>query len=291
MTVCVVITTSQKTQTNHKQLNRSNIMTWQLDKNKANKVGQSDFIRGNTCTTLKIISAAWLSTPNKQGDANNLSLDLLVQNENKNTTHINLMYGNTLGERWSNENMIHAIMNACNIPQLTIAQGQHSVFDFDSRAEQPIQANIAPELAGKFIGVYLCENWYVKDGQVKQGGVELFNVFDYKTQQFAWQKNAQIPATDEEAQKAFEAMLAKSEKNHAKACESIGINPNAHRQGLSNETTDGMPNKFLNNGNVQATTYQRTPVQPNQQQGFNQQGQASQNITPKLEASDDDIPF
>ena len=62
---------------------------WNLDKAKANKAGQSDFIKGNSQLTLKIISAGWKAMDSKtKAGVQNWYLSLYVMNESKNTAHI-----------------------------------------------------------------------------------------------------------------------------------------------------------------------------------------------------------
>ena len=128
---------------------------WNLDKAKANKAGQSERIEGNSQITLKIISAAWVVRDAKNGSGQNYSLDLHVMNENKNKAHINIVYGNSLGERWSGENLINAIMTACNVPSLSQVQGNHEVYNFETKQDEIIQTLIAPELANKYFGAFL----------------------------------------------------------------------------------------------------------------------------------------
>ena len=224
---------------------------WNLDKAKANKAGQSERIEGNSQITLKIISAAWVVRDAKNGSGQNYSLDLHVMNENKNKAHINIVYGNSLGERWSGENLINAIMTACNVPSLSQVQGNHEVYNFETKQDEIIQTLIAPELANKYFGAFLTENWYVKDGQPTKYGVNLFNVYDFQTNQLARQKNAGQPADLTALSAAYEDMLKASEKAKKKAYEkagiAIGVDPS--------EMTNNSP--FMGG---HSTTYNRNPL-------------------------------
>lgn len=223
---------------------------WNLDKAKANKAGQSDFIQGNSQLTLKIISAGWIVKPNNTG-GQNYALDLYVMNESKSTAHLTLWYGNSAGERWGGENIVNALMTVCNVPSLSQVQGNHWQYNFDERKDLQVPMMIAPELANKAFGAFLSENWYVKDGQPKQAGTNLFNVYDYQTNQLAWQKNAGQPSDQTALTKVYEAMLKASEKAKNKAYEqagiAIGVDPS--------EITNNSP---FTSG--ESTTYNRNPL-------------------------------
>lgn len=246
---------------------------WNLDKAKANKAGQSDFIQGNSQLTLKIISAGWIAKPNNTG-GQNYALDLYVMNESKSTAHLTLWYGNSTGERWGGENIINALMTVCNVPSLSQVQGNHWQYNFDERKDLQVPMMIAPELANKAFGAFLTENWYVKDGQPKQAGTNLFNVYDYQTNQLAWQKNAGQPSDQTALTKVYEAMLKASEKAKNKAYEqagiAIGVDPSELASGA---------NPFMGG---QSTTYNRNPLPNNVMTG---------QAVPKAGAIDDDVPF
>ena len=247
---------------------------WNLDKAKANKAGQSDFIKGNSQLTLKIISAGWKAMDSKtKAGVQNWYLSLYVMNESKNTAHIDILYGNSLGERWSGENLINALMTVCNVPSLSQVQGNHWQYNFDERKDLQVPMMIAPELANKAFGAFLTENWYAKDGQPKQAGTNLFNVYDYQTNQLAWQKNAGQPSDQTALTKVYEAMLEASEKAKNKAYEqagiAIGVDPS--------EMTNNSP--FMGG---ESTTYNRNPL-PNDVMAGRE--------APKAGAIDDDVPF
>lgn len=227
-----------------------------LDRQKANKAGQSDYIVGNTNPVLTIHSACWKALDRKDG-GQNFALSLFVSNDNKNTTHLNIFYANSLGEVWSGENLIHAIMLCCNVPSLSQATGRHWERDFQSQTDVEVQATIAPELTGKKLGVFLTEGWYndKNTGEPKKGSVELFNVYDAQTGQLAWQKNQNLPANAEDTQKVFDAMLVASEKSKNKAYSKAGVMPNTTQNSYTTPPHDYPQGQMQQNYAPQPTVY------------------------------------
>lgn len=262
-------------------------ISWSLDKAKAAKVGQTQFITGNTAEIYQIQSAAWKSNRKDDG-SETYYLSLHIMNQERSTAHVDIYYGNNNGERWSGENLIHAMMLCANVPALTQVQGQYQEYDFDTKKDETRSGFVAPELAGKTVGMFLADNYYFNSskGEVKKGGLNLFNVFDSQTKQLPSEKANNQPANPEEFGKVMEAMLKSSEKSLDKAngqAATAGAIGGQFAQG----GTAGMQqqNQAQQQGSV---TYQRQAAPQQQPQSFNNQMSAPAS-TPG--PSDDDIPF
>ena len=63
---------------------------WQLDKSKAAKVGQSNYITGDTSDVYKIISAAWKTNNRMNPAVHNLTVHIM--NADKSTAMIEIPY-------------------------------------------------------------------------------------------------------------------------------------------------------------------------------------------------------
>ncbi|WP_201544170.1 hypothetical protein [Psychrobacter sp. H7-1] len=258
---------------------------WALDKSKAAKVGQSAYISGNTAEIYQIQSAAWKANA-KQDGSETYYLSLHIINSERSSAHIDIYYGNSAGEHWSGENLIHAMMLCANVPAISQAQGQYQEYDFDVKKDVTRTGFIAPELAGKKVGMFLAENYYFNSnqGEVKKGGLNLFNVFDAKTRQLPIEKANNQPANPDEFNRVLEATIKSSEKSLEKANSQAGTSNSMNNQFVQN-TQQPLPQQ----GPV---TYKRQVApqqaqQPTQQQGFNNQMTAAATPGP----SDDDIPF
>lgn len=251
---------------------------WVLDKAKAASVGESNYIRGNTYDVYQINSAAWLSNQKPDGSAT-YYLSLNIMNRHKSSTNIDIYYGNSLGERWSGEQLIHAIMLSANVSELSQAQGPYIAFDYDDKKDKTLQGLVAPELAGKKVGMFLSENWYVKQstGEVKRGGLNLFNVYDANTMQLPKEKANNQPADKDLFGQVAEAMFKASTKSLEDA--------NA-KAGVSNTVNQQLGQGFQQQPeNQPQTTYKRNP----EPQQFNNQMTA--NMPTAGGPADDDIPF
>lgn len=250
---------------------------WQLDKSKAAKVGQSSYINGNTSDVFKILSAAW-KTNDKDNGFSTYYLSLHIMNSEKSTAHIDIYYANSNNERYSGENIINALMLCSNTPSLSQVQGSYKEYDFDQSRDVMVTGLVAPELAGKKVGMFLADNHYFNKnkGEVKRGGLNLFNVFDADTRQLPIEKANNMPANPEAFSQVEQAMLKSSMNSLEKA------------QKAEIEAMGGAHNGFNNQiqSAPQSTTYQRNPAPQAQQQ--NQFGQAP---TMGEDPDDQDIPF
>lgn len=251
---------------------------WQLDKTKAAKVGQLAYINGNSAEIYQIVSAAWKTGTNSQTRVDNYFMSLHIMNADKSTAHVDVYYANSDGERWSGENIINAIMLCANVPSLSQAQGSFMQYDFDQKKDVQVNGMVAHELVGKKVGLFLAENYYFnqKSGEVKRGGLNVFNVFDAQTRQLPNEKSNNTPATQESFEAVMQAMMKSSAKSLDDANKKAGINPMQQNQfgGQSSGTQQG------------GVTYQRgAPAQQNQPQDTI----PSNNYPPLDDGSD--IPF
>lgn len=247
---------------------QNNQAFWQLDTSKAEKVGQSNFIQGNSAELYKILSAAWVTNTNASPAIYQLKLH--VMNANKSTAHIEIAYGTESGDRWSGENIINALMLCANVSSLTQSQGQYYVFDFDSKKDLVNNGLVAPELAGKKVGLFLADNYYVskQTGEVKRGGLNIYNVYDADTKQLPKEKARNQPANPETFDEMFAATLESSAYSEKKAKEKAGM--------VETNAPTGFNNQMANGGAPanQGVTYAKTAAPVNQP-----------------DVSDDDIPF
>lgn len=258
---------------------------WALDKSKAAKVGQLSYISGNTAEIYQIQSAAW-KTNAKQDGSETYYLSLHIINSERSSAHIDIYYGNSAGEHWSGENLIHAMMLCANVPAISQAQGQYQEYDFDVRKDVTRTGFVAPELSGKKVGMFLAENYYFNSnqGEVKKGGLNLFNVFDAKTRQLPIEKANNQPANPDEFTRVLEATIKSSEKSLEKANSQAGIatTHNQFTQNAPQPVTQQNPATYK-----RQAAPQQIQQQPVQQQSFNNQMTAAATPGP----SDDDIPF
>lgn len=247
---------------------------WQLDKAKAAKVGQSAYINGNTAEIYQIISAAWKSRSNNETRIDSYFMSLHIMNIDKSTAHVDVYYGNSAGDTWSGENIINAVMLCANVPSLSQAQGQYLEYNFDEKKDVQVGGLVAPELAGKKVGLFLADNHYfnANQGEVKRGGLNLFNVFDAQTRQLPHEKSNSTPANQESFAAVMEAMVKSSQKSLEDANKKAGISSAPQNQ--FNNQMSGQGGQ-QNNG----VSYQRgAPAQQNNTQ------------MPKG-PEDDDLPF
>lgn len=250
---------------------------WQLDKAKAAKVGQSSYINGNTAEIYQIISAAWKSKHNSETRVDAYFMSLHVMNVDKSTAHIDVYYGNSDGDRWSGENIINAVMLCANVPSLSQGQGRYHEYNFDEKKDIPVSGLVAHELAGKKVGLFLADNHYfnANQGEVKRGGLNLFNVFDAQTRQLPHEKASNTTASAESFSAVMEAMVKASQKSLEDANKKAGI-PNQPQTQFNNQ----MGNQGGSQNN--STTYQRgAPVQQNN----------NPTAMPSGPVDDMDIPF
>lgn len=251
---------------------------WQLDKAKAAKVGQSSYINGNTSEVYKILSAAW-KTNQKQNGSATYYMSLHIMNSDKSTAHVDVYYGNDAGERWSGENTINAIMLCANVPALSQSQGQYLEYNYDQSKDVTVSGLVAPELAGKKVGMFLADNYYFSEakGEVKRGGLNLFNVFDADSNQLPIEKANNTPASQESFAAVTAAMFKSSDKSQEKANSEAGI---------SSQPQTAFNNQMNNNPmQSNSVTYQRGPAATQ-----NNTGPIPSNNYPPLDG-DTDIPF
>ena len=255
---------------------------WQLDKSKAARVGQSSYINGNTNDVYQILSAAW-KTNQKQNGHDTYYMSLHIMNREKSTAHIDVYYGDASGERFSGENLINAVMLCGNVTGLSQVQGQFYEYSYDQKKDIQVTGLVAPELNGKKVGLFLADNYYFNQnqGEVKRGGLNLFNVFDADTKQLPNEKANNAPANPETFNAVIAAMIKSSEKSLEKANDAAGI---------SNQPQTGFNNQMNNQSAPQSNgvSYSRSaPVQQN-----NQNNTPANNQAPNGGGSlDDDIPF
>lgn len=261
------------------QSSQQNQAFWQLDKAKAAKVGQSSYINGNTSEVFKILSASW-NTNQKQNGPATYYMSLHIMNSEKATAHVDVYYGNEAGERWSGENTINAIMLCANVPALSQSQGSYQEYNFDQKKDVTVTGLVAPELAGKKVGMFLADNFYFNEnqGEVKRGGLNLFNVFDCDSRQLPIEKANNAPANAESFNAVVAAMIKSSQSSQDKANDKAGV---------SNQPQNGFNNQ-MNSNPVQSnsTSYQRGPATQSNQQQNNAPNQSKGN-----EPDDMDIPF
>lgn len=247
---------------------------WQLDKAKAAKVGQSSYISANTAEIYQIISAAWKSRSNSVTRVDSYFMSLHIINADKSTAHIDVYYGNSDGDRWSGENIINAVMLCANVPSLTQGQGQYAEYNHNERKDVQVGGLVAPELAGKKVGLFLADNHYFNEnqGEVKRGGLNLFNVFDAQTRQLPHEKSAATPANPDSFIAVMEAMVKFSQKSLDDANKKAGVSSVPQNQFSNQAASQPAQNNSVN--------YQRGT--PAQQQNPAMTGGG---------AVDDDIPF
>lgn len=257
---------------------------WQLDKSKAAKVGQSNYITGDTSDVYKIISAAWKTNTRMSPAVHNLTVHIM--NADKSTAMIEIPYADESGRSWSGENIINAMMLCANVPSLSQVQGSHQEYDFDQQKDVTVSGMVAPELAGKKVGMFLTDRYYFHKTkhEVKRGAPEAFNVFDADTRQLPHEKANNQPANPEAFNTVTEAMIKYSAKSKEKAENDAAMNGQP-QSGFNNQMTNqGAPQ---NNG----VTYQRgTPPQQGGQQSNNAPANnQAMNNAPIVD--DMDIPF
>lgn len=259
-------------------MSQQNQAFWQLDKVKAAKVGQSSYINGNTSEVYKILSAAWKANQKQNGPATYF-MSLHIMNSDKSTAHIDVYYGNEAGERWSGENTINAIMLCANVPALSQSQGSYMEYNYDQSKDVTVSGLVAPELTGKKVGMFLADNYYYSEakGEVKRGGLNLFNVFDADSKQLPIEKANNSPANAEAFNAVIAAMIKSSDKSQEKANNDAGI---------SNQPQTGFNNQMNSNPmQSNSVTYQRGPAATQ-----NNTGPISSNNYPPLDDGSD-IPF
>lgn len=220
-------------------MNQQSQAFWQLDKSKAAKVGQSAYINGNTAEIYQIVSAAWKSRSNNETRIDSYFMSLHIMNIDKSTAHIDVYYGNSAGDTWSGENIINAVMLCANVPSLSQAQGQYLEYNFDEKKDVQVGGLVAPELAGKKVGLFLADNHYfnANQGEVKRGGLNLFNVFDAQTRQLPHEKSSNTPANQESFAAVMEAMVKSSVKSLEDANKKAGI-PSAPQNQFNNQMSN-----------------------------------------------------
>lgn len=255
---------------------------WQLDKSKAAKVGQSNYITGDTSDVYKIISAAWKTNTRMSPAVHNLTVHIM--NADRSTAMIEIPYADESGKSWSGENIINAMMLCSNTPSLSQVQGSHQEYDFDQQKDVTVNGMVAPELAGKKVGIFLTDRYYFHKTklEVKRGAPEAFNVFDAETRQLPHEKANNQPPNPDAFNVVTEAMIKYSAKSKEKAENEAAMNGQS-QGGFNNQMTSQPPQ---NN----SVTYQRgAPAQS--QQGY-QNNQSTNN--PAMNGGgpiDDDIPF
>lgn len=253
---------------------------WQLDKSKAAKVGQSNYITGDTSDVYKILSAAW--TTNTRTNPAVYSLTLNIMNADKLTAIIDVPYGDESGRSWSGENIINAMMLCSNTPSLSQVQGQYQEYSHDQQKDVTVSGMVAPELAGKKVGMFLTDRYYFHKTklEVKRGAPELFNVFDPDSRQLPHEKANNQPANPDSFNIVTESMIKHSSKSKEKAESDAAMNGQP-QGGFNNQMTSQPPQ---NN----SVTYQRSaPVQQSNQNNVQNNNPAQNGGGP----IDDDIPF
>lgn len=255
---------------------------WQLDKSKAAKVGQSNYITGDTSDVYKILSAAWKTNTRMSPAVHTLTVHIM--NADKSTAMIEIPYADESGKSWSGENIINAMMLCSNTPSLSQVQGAHQEYDFDQQKDVTVNGIVAPELAGKKVGMFLTDRYYFHrtKHEVKRGAPELFNVFDPDSRQLPHEKANNQPANPEAFNTVTEAMIKYSAKSKEKA-ESEATMNGQPQGGFNNQMTSQPPQ---NN----SVTYQRGAPTQNQQ-GFQNNQINNKPISNGSGPVDDDIPF
>lgn len=258
---------------------------WQLDKSKAAKVGQSNYITGDTSDVYKIISAAWKTNTRMSPAVHNLTVHIM--NADKSTAMIEIPYADESGRSWSGENTINAMMLCANVPSLSQVQGSHQEYDFDQQKDVTVSGMVAPELAGKKVGMFLTDRYYFHKTkfEVKRGAPELFNVFDADTRQLPHEKANNQPANPEAFNTVTEAMIKYSAKSKEKAENDAAMNGQP-QNGFNNQMNGGNPMQS------NSVSYQRG-VATQSQQGYQNQNNAPAN-NPAMNGGgpvDEDIPF
>lgn len=255
---------------------------WQLDKAKAAKVGQSNYITGDTSDVYKIISAAWKVNNRMNPAVYNLTIHIM--NADKATAMIEIPYADESGRTWSGENIINAMMLCANVPSLSQAQGSYQEYDYDQQKDVTVNGMVAPELAGKKVGMFLTDRYYFHKTkhEVKRGAPELFNVFDADTRQLPHEKANNQPANPDAFNIVTEAMIKYSAKSKEKAENEVGISNQPQTQFNNQPNSQSAPQ---NN----SVTYQRGA--PAQQQNYQNSAPATNPVTNGGGPVDDDIPF
>lgn len=259
-------------------MNQQSQAFWQLDNSKAAKVGQSNYITGDTSDVYKILSAAWKTNTRMSPAVHTLTVHIM--NADKSTAMIEIPYADESGKSWSGENIINAMMLCSNTPSLSQVQGSHQEYDYDQQKDVTVNGIVAPELAGKKVGMFLTDRYYFHrtKHEVKRGAPELFNVFDAETRQLPYEKANNQPANPEAFNTVTEAMIKYSAKSKEKAEGEAGMNNNP-QTGYNNQMTS----QPMQNNSV---TYQRgAPPQQNSMPASNQVS----NKAPMVD--DTDIPF
>lgn len=248
---------------------------WVLDKSKASRAGQSSYITGNTQDVFKILSAAW-KTNSREDGVDTYYLSLHIMNRDRSTAHVDIYYGNNKGERWSGDNLIHAIMLCANTQVLSQVQGQYQQYDFDQSKDVVVTGLVAPELTNKNIGMFLADNHYYnqKTDEVKRGGLNLFNVYDADTKQLPFEKSSGAQANPQEFEKVIEAMHKSSAKSLDEANKKAGLSQQPKTQ-FNNQMSQSVHG---------GTTYQRSP-------GANASAPTGNTVYSNDTPVDDDIPF
>lgn len=252
---------------------------WQLDKAKAAKVGQSSYITGDTSDVYKIISAAWKTNNRMSPAVHNLTLHIM--NADKSTAMIEIPYADESGKSWSGENIINAMMLCSNTPSLSQVQGQHQEYNYDQQKDVTVSGMIAPELAGKKVGMFLTDRYYFHKTkyEVKRGAPEAFNVFDADTRQLPHEKANNQPANLDNFNVVTEAMIKYSAKSKEKAESEAAMNGQPPQQQFNNQ----MSNQKSQQGD--SFSYTRgAPVQQNNAPANNSAPNGGGPV-------DDDIPF
>lgn len=259
---------------------------WQLDKSKAAKVGQSNYITGDTSDVYKILSAAWKTNTRMSPAVHNLTVHIM--NADKSTAMIEIPYADESGRSWSGENIINAMMLCSNTPLLSQVQGQYQEYNHDQQKDVTVSGMVAPELAGKKVGIFLTDRYYFHKTkyEVKRGAPEAFNVFDADTRQLPHEKANNQPANPDNFNVVTEAMIKYSAKSKEKAESDAAMNgqpPQHFNNQMSNQ------NAQQNN----SVSYQRgAPAQQNNQgHQNNAPANIQQQSTMPPGPTDDDIPF
>ena len=259
---------------------------WQLDKSKAAKVGQSNYITGDTSDVYKIVSAAWKTNNRMSPAVHNLTVHIM--NADKSTAMIEIPYADESGRSWSGENIINAMMLCSNTPSLSQVQGQYQEYNHDQQKDVTVSGMVAPELAGKKVGMFLNDRYYFHKTkyEVKRGAPEAFNVFDADTRQLPHEKSNSTPANQESFAAVMEAMVKSSIKSLEDANKKAGISSAPQNQFNNQMSNQGAPQ---NNG----VTYQRGAPAQQGNQGYPNNGQMPANNSAQNGGGpvDDDIPF
>ncbi|WP_105245384.1 hypothetical protein [Psychrobacter sp. Marseille-P5312] len=266
-------------------MNQQSQSVWQLDKSKAAKVGQSNYITGDTSDVYKIISAAWKTNTRMSPAVHNLTVHIM--NADKSTTMIEIPYADESGRSWSGENIINAMMLCTNTPSLSQVQGSYQEYNYDEQKDVTVSGMVAPELAGKKVGMFLTDRYYFHKTkyEVKRGAPELFNVFDADTRQLPFEKANNQPANPDAFNTVTEAMIKYSAKSKEKAENEAAMNGQP-QNGFNNQMNGGNPMQSS------SVSYQRGAATQNQQ-GYQNQNNAPAN-NPAMNGGgpvDDDIPF